>query len=84
MVIVHDGTYREPVVVAHRGEPQRPLRIIAAKGQRVVVDGTEMVAGPWQQEVDGVWSAAVEGPVQQVFLGEAMLVEARWPNVKIT
>lgn len=81
-LIIHTGTYREAAVVTRGGLPNRPVRIKAAQGERVVIDGTEPVAGRWRAGKDGTWSTKVTGPVEQVFLDGAMLVEARWPNMR--
>lgn len=79
-----EGTYRQSVVLTSGGTAEAPLRIVAEEGERVVFDGTEPIAGPWLPAGDGVYKTALDldAPLQQLFLGNAMMVEARWPNMR--
>jgi hypothetical protein len=76
------GVYRETVVIRRSGVEGQPLSFRAKGDGAVVVDGSDLVPGPWIEDADGVWRAQVEGdlPIEAVFWGDAMMVEARWPN----
>ena len=80
--LVHAGTYREAVRITEGGTKDAPLRIAAAPGERVVLDGRDAITSVWAQHEGNVYKTIVSGPVEQVFLGDRMLVEARWPNMR--
>ncbi|MBI5833675.1 MAG: right-handed parallel beta-helix repeat-containing protein [Armatimonadetes bacterium] len=48
-VLVHDGVYREEVILTRSGEPGQPITFAAAPGERVVIKGSDVVKGPWQR-----------------------------------
>ena len=48
-VVIHDGVYREGVVVAKSGTSDRPIRFVAAPAARVIVDAADLMAG-WHAE----------------------------------
>jgi len=79
---IRGGTYRETVNLARGGRPGAPLTLAAWRGERVVLDGADPVAGPWTRGADGVWSTPwpAARPVEAVFCGERMMSEARWPD----
>ena len=76
------GVYRETVVLNRSGAEGRPLTFCAKGDGPVVVDGSELVPGPWVEGDDGIWRARIEGdlPVEAVFFEGEMMVEARWPD----
>ncbi len=47
-VVIHSGVYREHVDIRVSGEPGRPITFTAAPGARVVLKGSELVRGRWQ------------------------------------
>jgi len=49
-VLVHSGVYREGVVVERGGTAERPVRFMAAPGERVVVTGADRLAGITREE----------------------------------
>lgn len=77
---VREGVYRESVRLAESGTEEKPIRLRAYPGERIVLDGTEPIVGPWKQGDDGVFSAPTTLKIEQLFAGETMLTEARWPN----
>jgi hypothetical protein len=81
-IVIHQGVYRESVLIKNSGEPGNPIRLIAAKDEQPVLDGTNPVVTPWQEASNGIWNTSVAGPFEQVFLEDSMLVEARWPNME--
>lgn len=44
-VVVRSGTYREVISFPRSGEPDRPIRVVAAPGADVVVKGSDVVTG---------------------------------------
>ncbi len=77
---VREGVYRESVAIGKSGIAGRPIRLRAYPGERVVLDGTEPISDPWTKDGDGVFSAPTSMEIEQLFAGETMLTEARWPN----
>ena len=57
-VTIRAGVYREWVKPANAGRPDAPIVYRAAKGERVVVTGTDPVKG-WKRRADGLWTATV-------------------------
>lgn len=75
-VVIHAGVYREMLDLPQSGESSdKPIRIAAADGDRVVVKGSDRVRG-WQSAGDGVWKLP-GWPVnsQQVFVDGAQLTQ---------
>lgn len=79
---VREGTYRETVTLTGKGEVGKPLRVCAYPGERVVLDGTEPVDG-WQPAGESLYTAQTALRFEQLFAGDQMLQEARWPNCAI-
>jgi hypothetical protein len=74
------GRYRTTeTITGYRGEA--PLNIVA-KGEPVVFDGRDPVAGTWTVHEGGIMKIKATGDIEQVFVGDEMMVEARWPNMK--
>ena len=48
-VVIHDGVYREGVVVAKSGTAARPIRFVAAPAARVIVESADLITG-WHSE----------------------------------
>ena len=79
---VRGGRYREAVKLRHSGTEGKPIRIVAADGERVTLDGTDPVTGKWTQYQGAIYCTTVDGPVEQVFVDGVMQIEARWPNLR--
>ena len=77
---VRGGRYREPVILDRSGLPGKPLRISAYPGETVVLDGTVPVTGTLHRGEGGVLTTTTDLSFEQLFTGETMLMEARWPN----
>ena len=82
---IDDGYYEETLVPYVSGEPQRPIsyRKLRPDG-KVVLTGLKAIENDrWEQVSPNLFRASVGmslGEENQVFLGEQMLWEARWPN----
>ncbi len=83
--IIADGVYAENVIPAHSGTPGQPIVYRAAgPGHQVIITGSDPVeTGDWVALDDHLFRARADlelGFENQVFLGEQMLIPARWPN----
>jgi len=79
---IREGVYRETVRVTHSGREDKPITFARYRNERVIVEGSDVVAGPWTEDKRGVWRAKVAagGPIEAVFCDGRMMIEARWPN----
>ncbi len=77
--VVHAGNYRETVRPVRSGEPDKPIRFVAARGEAVIISGTEVVEG-WERRADGVVLATVGHRVDQVLVNGRLQTLARFPN----
>ncbi|MCF7849811.1 MAG: right-handed parallel beta-helix repeat-containing protein [Kiritimatiellales bacterium] len=80
--IIHGGTYRETVRLKTSGEDGRPIRFVAAKGEKVVFDGRERIKGGWEPHKGNILRTRTAARFVQLFADDQMLIEARWPNMK--
>lgn len=79
--VIHGGRYRENVVLKASGTSGQPIRFTSAEGEVVAIDGTDPIAGDWRARADGVWELNLVRPVEQLFLDDQPLSEARWPSM---
>ena len=79
---IREGVYRETVRLTESGQTDKPITFARYRDERVILDGADVVTGPWSQDKNGVWRAgvAVKEPIEAVFCDGQMMVEARWPN----
>lgn len=73
---IRTGTYRETVT------PNSGITITSYDGEPVTVDGSDPVTG-WTQYQGAIYKTTValsSGDSNQVFVGNQMMTEARWPN----
>jgi len=77
---IHEGVYREVLVVPRSGEPGKPIRIQAAAGERVVLSATEPLEADWTKQENGVYVARIVPLPAQLFFDGQMAREAHWPN----
>lgn len=75
---IRGGTYRETISV--KGEAKNNIAFQSLPGEVVIISGTELVEGEWQQHKDSIYVIDVDQPVRQVFVDGAMMTYARWPN----
>lgn len=81
-VILRGGVYRETLKPARSGADGNPIAFRNYEGETPVISGADPITG-WRREAGPVWSAPVDwdlGHQNQVFSGDEMLTEARWPN----
>jgi hypothetical protein len=82
-VVLHAGTYREAVELTRGGEPGKPIRIVAAPGERVVLSGADPLVLDWQRHAEHVFQAQTPVRVRQLFIDGELMIEARWPNMSL-
>jgi hypothetical protein len=80
--VVGQGTYRETVKLSKSGEEGRPIRFRSTPGEKVVVDGTEPIAGDWKLHKGQIWKIDVDREFEQLFVDGRMMFEACWPNIR--
>jgi len=80
--IVRGGTYRETVRLKKSGRKGTPICFVAAEGETVIFDGTELVKGRWSVYKDKIYKTKVDREFDQLFVDGEMMVEARWPNMR--
>lgn len=78
---VRGGTYRETVEFKRSGKPGQPIRVQAYEDEQVILDGTTNVSSPWKQHEGPIYKTTVDQPIEQLFVGKQMMIEARWPNM---
>jgi len=79
-VFLGAGTYRETLRPARSGEAGKPIRFVAAPGERLVLSGADAIAGTWQPHRGEIFKLQTDLKFIQVFVDGVMLPEARWPN----
>jgi hypothetical protein len=80
------GVYRETLKPQQDGTPDAPIIFEAHAGESVLLSGADPVGG-WQAAGDGLFHASLGWDLadqNQLFAGETMLTEARWPNLQGT
>jgi len=80
--LVGRGTYRETVKLSESGEEGRMICFRAEPGEKVVLDGTEPIAGEWKLHKGKIWKTGVDRRFEQLFVDGRMMFEARWPNIR--
>ena len=81
---VREGSYEEPLVLdGLKGTKDAPIRIIAAEGASVRLDGTRAIEAEWSKVKDGIYQAKLGYDVWQLFDGSRLLDLARWPNASV-
>jgi hypothetical protein len=78
---IRGGTYHEQVTITQSGTIGQPIRIKAWNGEPVVLDGTKKVTGEWIHHEGNIYKIRTADPVEQLFIGRRMMIEARWPNM---
>ena len=82
--IVRAGTYRETVQPRRSGKKGNPIRFVAAKGEEVILDGTDPVTSSWALHEAEIYKTRFTGQsFEQMFVDREMMVEARWPNMTL-
>lgn len=80
---VHGGVYRQAVRLRKSGQEGRPIRFAAVPGERVVLDGTEIIQTRWQPWQNDIYKTPCTASFEQLFVDGRMMVEARWLNARV-
>jgi len=82
-VVIRGGIYRETLTFRHSGTEIKPLTFIAAKGEKVVISGADLV-GDWKPYKEAILQATIQKELElgfnQVFIDGRMIPLARFPN----
>lgn len=82
VITVGAGVYREAVALNVSGTAEHPTVLRAAPGARVVISGFEEIKG-WKDAGNGIYTATVEGPVSDLFVGLSAQPISRWPDPEL-
>jgi len=80
--IVHSGTYRECFTPKNNGTSDKPILLIAAEGEKVIISGMETM-NDWEEAGNGIFKAQATwdlGESNFVLINGKMGFEARFPN----
>jgi len=80
------GVYRETLRPVRDGAPDAPIMFAVQPGERVLLTGSDPVGG-WQAAEGGLFHTSLDWDLadeNQLFAGERMLTEARWPDLQGT
>ncbi|XP_022802159.1 uncharacterized protein LOC111339709 [Stylophora pistillata] len=83
---IRAGRYHEPEfpIAAKKGSASQPIVIQGYGNENPVIDGTiELIplgSSSWVRGSDGIYSAQIGQDIWQLFVGEEMMTNARWPN----
>jgi hypothetical protein len=84
-LIVRGGVYRETVTFPRSGAKEKPITLKPYRDEKVVVTGCDPVSG-WTHydAAKNIWKAPMPWTLgtgrNQVFCGDEVLIEARFPN----
>ena len=81
-VIVHGGVYRETVRMTTSGWKGKPIRFVAAEGEKATLSGTQPIRGEWTVHKGRIHKVKIDRPYAQLFVDGRMMVEARWPDMR--
>jgi len=84
---VRAGVYRETVRPARSGEEGKPITFAAYRNERVVIGGTDPIAGlpgqGWHVWKGRIYQAPTDSSFEQLFVDGKMMNLARWPNASL-
>jgi len=79
---IREGVYRETIKLTRSGQKNNPMTFARYKEERVIIDGSDPVIGPWVKDQSGIWKTKFTSAssIEAIFCGGQMMMEARWPN----
>jgi len=80
---VREGTFRETVRPMNGGRVRDPIKYVAFPGEKVTLNGTDVVSGEWSAYQGAIYQTKVTGAFEQLFVDGQMMIEARWPNMRL-
>lgn len=75
-LVLSGGRYEEPIELNRK----KDLRIVAAEGADVLIDGTRAMPKKWVPWKDGIWKQEVDFDLWQLFNDDSLVYVARWPD----
>jgi hypothetical protein len=82
--LVHSGNYHENIVLDNmKGTEAKPAVFKVLPGEKVVLDGTEPVPGPWARHKGNIYKTKVRKDTWQLFVDGTEMLSARWPNASL-
>jgi Right handed beta helix region len=80
---VREGIYKESIVIHTSGSESNLIQLKAYNNESVILDGTEKVFGNWSIYKDHIYKISAPPGIEQLFVDDEMMIEARWPNMTI-
>ena len=95
IVNIRTGTYRETVIPANSGSPDKPIVFQPDGDADVTISGADIADGGWTVHEGSIYKKTISLSkaynenmtgnsilmANQVFIDGKMMIEARWPNV---
>lgn len=80
-VLLRGGTYRQTADISDKcGTAESPIRIVGMEGEKAILDGREPIHKPWTTYKGEIFQTSMNDNVEQLFVDDAVMTEARWPN----
>lgn len=79
--VIRGGRYRQTVTITRSGEGKAPIVFTAAPGEKVVIDGTDLVTAGWTSGGGKIYKAKLTRATDQVFYKNNVMTPARWPDM---
>ena len=77
------GIYNESVHIDNiHGTEDEPITISNYQDENVVIEGAKDITTEWIAYEGNIWKTVVDFDVTQLFLDDAMLIGARWPDIE--
>lgn len=87
--VIRGGTYRETVTPVNSGSSSGPITFKAYDNETVIVSGADVINSSWTLHSGNIYKATVNwstfttlvnGTNNSVFVNDALMTQARWPN----
>ncbi len=80
-IFMMTGRYHEEISINNlKGTEEAPIVITALNGNQVTLDGTVPIESDWTLYSGNIYKTALNQDIWQLFVDEAMMMPARWPN----
>lgn len=82
--LLRAGRYEETLYIRKiSGTAEQPLAFKAWPGEKVIIDGSDPLLAEWTPWKNGIYRTKVAEPVLQLFIGDRLMMPARWPNADL-
>ncbi len=80
---LREGRYHEALTLENlHGLPGSPIVFSPYQDERVVLDGSQVIRAEWSVHEGQIYKAWIESDIWQLFVGDKVMVSARWPNAR--